>query len=404
MDHALAGWASLALRWFHLIAGIAWIGSSFYFMWLDASLEAPKVAKKGVEGELWMVHSGGFYQVEKRLIGPGEMPATLHWFKYEALFTLLSGLALLIMVYYTSGGAYLIDPAKAQLTPSSAISLSVILIATAWVVYDGLWQSPLGQGEGKIATGVSFLLLFGAAYGLTQVFSGRAAYIHVGAMMGTLMVLNVWVRILPAQQKMIDATKEGKTPDFSNGHRAKKRSVHNSYMTFPVLFMMISNHYPSTYGHPLSWLVLILLIFIGAGIRHAMILQMKKVPRYGLVLAPVALALIGVIVLTAPRTPQAIAHDHAHTPVEDRVNFIAVHDVINRRCLQCHSTQPTDDVFKEPPSGIVFDRPEQVKMHAPRIKSRAVDTHTMPLANKTGMTEDERALLGKWVDQGAKVD
>ncbi len=390
-------WLNLAVRWFHLVAGIAWIGSSFYFMWLDASLEKPAGDKKNVEGELWMVHSGGFYQVEKRLIAPGEMPQTLHWFKWEAMLTLLSGLSLIAIVFYLTGGKLLVDATTGVgLTPGQAIGVSVGGIVLAWLVYDQLWKSKLGEGEGKLATLISFVLLFGVVYGLCRVFSGRAAFVHVGAMLGTLMVLNVWVRILPAQQKMVDATKAGKTPDFTHGHRAKKRSVHNSYLTLPVLFMMLSSHFPSTYGHRLNWVVLCLLIFTGAAIRHVMIVRMRK-EKGTIWLAPAAVAVVLLFMMTAPvprPTPAAGA----------TVSFARVRTIVAERCASCHSTHPTDADFKVAPNGVAFDLPEDIQREARAIQARAVDTETMPLANKTGMTAAERAELGAWIAGGARLD
>lgn len=390
-------WLNLAVRWFHLVAGIAWIGSSFYFMWLDASLEKPAAGKKNVEGELWMVHSGGFYQVEKRLIAPGEMPGTLHWFKWEAMLTLLSGLSLIAIVFYLTGGELLVDATTGVgLAPGQAIGVSIGGIVLAWLVYDQLWKSKLGEGEGKLATLISFVLLFGVVYGLCRVFSGRAAFVHVGAMLGTLMVLNVWVRILPAQQKMVDATKAGQTPDFTHGHRAKKRSVHNSYLTLPVLFMMLSSHFPSTYGHRWNWVVLCLLIFVGAALRHVMIVRMRK-QKGTIWLAPAAVAAVALFLMTAPAPRPAPASGAT-------VSFARVRTIVAERCASCHSTHPTDSDFKVAPNGVTFDLPAQIQRLARVIQSRAVDTETMPLANKTGMTAAERAELGAWIAAGARLD
>lgn len=393
MPPLLADWANLLLRWIHLVAGIAWIGSSFYFIWLDSHLTLPDPARPGVEGEVWMVHSGGFYQVERRRIGPGEMPATLHWFKWEAAFTWLTGIMLLTLVYYLTGGVYLVDPAVSSITPGQATALAVALLAGAWVVYDALWQSPLAERAAPALTAACFALLAGAAYGLCHLLSGRAAYIHVGAMLGTLMVANVWRRILPAQQEMIDATKEGRQPDFTLSAKAKRRSVHNSYMTLPVLFIMLSNHYPETYGHRQNWVVLLLLIFAGAAVRHAMI---GKGRLRWWVLAPVAAALAVLLAMTAPRQVAAA------TGGSD-VPFGAVRAVVNRRCLQCHSAFPSDDVFTVAPNGITFDTPEEIARRANRIRERAVVQQTMPMGNKTGITAEERELLGRWVAQGAQL-
>ncbi|NBY21043.1 hypothetical protein EBQ74_12575 [bacterium] len=274
MFDSLHSWASYLLRWGHLIAGISWIGSSFYFIWLDKALTLPEKPKDGVEGEVWMVHSGGFYQVERRKIGPGQMPETLHWFKWEAAFTWITGVLLMAVVYYAGGGALLFDGSSSNSNVGQAILFSLLLLPLSWLVYDGLWNSKLGK-KTEVATLLSFGLMVSLVYGLSKFFGGRAAYMHVGAIFGTIMVANVWMRILPAQQKMIDATKEGKQPDFSLSQKAKLRSVHNSYLTLPVLFLMLSNHYPMTYGSERNVLILLLLFVLGASARHYKITKEK---------------------------------------------------------------------------------------------------------------------------------
>lgn len=395
----LQEWLALALRWLHLVAGISWIGSSFYFMWLDSSISKPEEPRPGVEGELWMVHSGGFYQVEKRLIAPGGMPKTLHWFKWEAAFTWLTGILLLSVVYYMTGGVYLLDSnISSDVTPAMASALGIGLLIVTWFAYDLLWNSSFAKKYSGIATGACYAALIAICYGLCHVLSGRAAFIHVGAMFGTLMVLNVWVRILPAQQKMIDATQEGRTPDYSLGMAAKRRSVHNSYMTFPVLFIMLSNHYPMTYANSWNWAMLLMLIMVGAGIRHAMIAKNGS-GRWAIV--PAAVILATVVVASAPTPPPPPAISYATGP---SVSFVQAQAVINTRCIACHSLKPTDDVFKSAPNGILLDSPKKIHGLASRIRFRTVETKTMPLANKTGMTEEERVTLGRWIDQGAKLE
>ena len=377
-------WVNLGLRWFHLIAGISWIGSSFYFMWLDSHL---------VDDELWMVHSGGFYRVEKKKIAPGQMPKVLHWFKWEATLTWVSGFFLLGVVYYLSGGIYLVDPAVFQISVPSAIAISLGMILLSWFAYDRIWISSMARKGNAVPAALSLVLLLGVIYTLCHLFSGRAAYLHTGVILGTLMVLNVWVRILPAQQQMIDATQEGKQPDFTLGTQAKRRSVHNSYMTLPVIFIMLSNHYPSTYGHALNWVVLALFIAVGAGIRHFMITRAHGQPKPW-VLAPVSFALLILFTLTQkPRDPISPVGSGKSVPLAK------AHSIIQQRCITCHSTQPTDDVFRVAPNGITFDSPERIKILAERIKFRAVISKTMPLGNKTQMTQEERDTLGKWADQ-----
>lgn len=391
MDILWADWMNLAVRWFHLIAGISWIGSSFYFMWLDSSLEAPEPPDDKVEGKLWMVHSGGFYKVEKRWIGPGEMPKMLHWFKWEATLTWISGAFLLGLVYYSTEGIYLLDPSRSSLSPTQGMWIGIAVLVGGWLVYDGLWQSPLGKFP-RVATGVSLALLIGLIYGLCQILSGRGAFIHVGALLGTLMVANVWIRILPAQQQMILATKEGRKPDFELGKKAKRRSVHNSYVTFPVLFIMLSHHYPFTFGHEQNWLILILIFIIGMGIRHVMIVGLKK---GALTFLPVIAALILAMRWTG------VVREEVASPAEP-VSFQTVHQIIQTRCLSCHSRQPSDATFGVAPGGVSFDHEEEIQKFASRIRVRVVQYKTMPLGNKTKMTDQERVLLGRWIEQGAR--
>jgi uncharacterized membrane protein len=388
----LADWANLLIRWTHFIAGIAWIGSSFYFIWLDRAM-APSQARPGVEGDLWMVHSGGFYQVEKRRPGPGEVPAVLHWFKWEAMLTWISGIALLILVFYLSG-AYLLDPTVSRISRGVGIGLGIGLVLFSWPVYDGLWRSPLTRRP-AVASAVSIVLLAAVAFVACRFLSGRAAFMHVGALLGTIMVANVWERILPAQRQMIAATQAGQPADFTLGERAKQRSIHNSYMTFPLLFIMLSNHFPATYASPLSWLVLLLLFVAGAAVRHAMIGRGAS-SRWALI--PAALALAGAVFLSAPKGAAASRSAEGAAPA-----FAEVRAIIGQRCLPCHSQYQTDRLFGPAPGGITFDTPESIARVAERIRARAVETKTMPPANKTGMTEQERDVLARWITVGAPL-
>ena len=392
----LADWANLLVRWTHFIAVIAWIGSSFYFIWLDSHLERPAAPRQDVEGELWLVHSGGFYQVEKRLVGPGRMPRTLHWFKWEAMLTWLTGIALLAIVYYLTGGIYLLRGDETVITVVEGAAIAVGLLLGSWLVYDALYRSVLARA-GWPATVTGFGLLAAVIIVLCRVYSGRAAFIHVGAMLGTLMVANVWVRILPAQQQMIDATAEGREPNFDLGRQAKVRSVHNSYMTFPVLFIMFSNHFPQTYAHPANWLVLALLILAGALARHAMIGQG---PWAKWAVVPTAGAVLVLVAMTRQGHSGTAAQRHSDSVT---VAFAVVRGIVQQRCLTCHSRWPTDDVFTAAPNGAMFDTGEEIRARAAMIKERAVVQQNMPLLNKTGMTAEERALLGRWVDAGAPL-
>ena len=388
MTSWLTDWANLLLRWAHFIAGIAWIGSSFYFIWLDRALTRPEQPKAGVEGDLWMVHSGGFYQVEKRRPAPGEIPAILHWFKWEAMLTWLTGIALLILVFYL-GTAYLLDPNISRISRGAAIAVGIGIVVLGWPIYDGLWRSPLARRAG-VAAAISLALLSAVTLLACRLFSGRAAFMHIGALLGTIMVANVWERILPAQQQMLDATRAGRPADFTLGERAKQRSVHNSYMTFPVLFVMLSNHFPATYASPVNWLVLLLLFVAGASMRHVMI---GRGPAARWALAPVAAALAAAMFFSTPRGAAA----------DSAPSFAAVRAVIQQRCQPCHSQYQTDRSLGPAPGGVTFDTPESIARLAERIRVRAVETRTMPLANKTGMTEDERALLARWIAAGAPL-
>jgi uncharacterized membrane protein len=331
-----------------------------------------------------MVHSGGFYFVEKRRIGPNDMPGVLHWFKWEAMLTWASGMVLLAVVYYLTSGALLVDPEVSSLGAGQATLLALGALLGAWFVYDLLWRSPLGRSP-IVAGAVSLVLLALVTLLFYRTLSGRAAFIHVGSLLGTLMVANVWAVILPAQQQMIDATARGEQPDFSVGEQAKRRSLHNSYMTLPVLFLMLSSHFPQTYGHRLGWLILLLLVVAGAAARHAMI---GHGPRRLWVLAPMAAAFIAVVIMATPRAPAAASIS--------TVSFAQVRDVINTRCLTCHSAFPTDDIFRTAPNGIMFDTPQQIDVAKPRIVERAALQRTMPPGNKTGITDRERELIGRW--------
>ena len=383
----LSDWTNLLLRWGHFIAGIAWIGSSFYFIWLDRALAKPEQPRPGVEGDLWMVHSGGFYQVEKRRPGPGEIPPVLHWFKWEAMLTWMTGIALLILVFYLST-AYLLDPSVSRISRGTAIGIGIGIVVLGWPIYDGLWRSPLARRP-AIAAAISLALLAGVTLLACRLFSGRAAFMHVGALLGTIMVANVWQRILPAQQQMLDATRAGRPADFTLGERAKQRSVHNSYITFPLLFIMLSNHFPATYASTENWLVLFLLFVAGAAVRHAMIGRGARAPW---ALLPAALALAGAMFLSTPKGSAGPA-----------ASFATVRAVIAQRCQPCHSQYQSDRSFGPAPGGVTFDTPESIVRLAERIRVRAVETKTMPLANKTGITDDERALLGSWIAAGAPL-
>lgn len=398
MDPIVTEWLNLILRWTHVITGIAWIGSSFFFMWLDSHLTAPETPKAGVEGELWMVHSGGFYQVEKMQLAPSQIPPMLHWFIWEATFTWITGILLLGVVYYLGAGAFLIDPSVADLSPLTAIAIGLGTLAVAWVVYDLLWQSRLAANTALAAT-LSFLLLLGIAYGLTHVFSGRGAFIHVGAMLGTLMAVNVWVRIIPAQRELVRATKAGTALDPALAANAKRRSVHNNYMTLPVIFIMVSNHFPSIYGNPYNWAMLGALFLVGATVRHHFNLR-NRGQRSLWPIPAAAVVVLALVFMTLPRSAETTIPATGAAAVP----FSTVRAIIAKRCQPCHSATPSDSDFTAAPAGIKFDTPAEIAKMAGRINILAVQQHVMPLANRTGMTDAERVLLGRWIAQGAAIN
>jgi uncharacterized membrane protein len=395
-------WLNLLARWLHLITGIAWIGASFYFVWLDNSIKPPKpdsdLARRGVSGELWAVHGGGFYNPQKYLVAPPELPAELHWFKWEAYSTWLSGFSMLFIVYYFNASAMMIDKLVADLAPWQAIAIGIGTLVIGWTVYDLLCRSPLGRRDGALGI-VMFALIVLAAYVLSTLLSGRAAYIHVGAMIGTIMVGNVLMVIIPGQRKLVAAMQRGETPDPIYGKRGKQRSVHNNYFTLPVLFIMISNHYAMTYGHAYNWLILAAIMAAGVLIRHFFNLKHKGRIAWGYPAAGVALLLV-VAVAIAPH-PYAAPGAVAGSAGSD-AQFARVQTVINARCIGCHADKPTHPGFAAAPAGIMLQTPELIHKNAAKVYQQAVQLKVMPLGNLTRITDDERAAIGAWYEAGAK--
>ena len=396
-------WLNLLVRWLHIIAGIAWIGASFYFVWLDNSIRPPApgsdLAKKGVAGELWAVHGGGFYNPQKYLVAPGELPTELHWFKWEAYTTWLSGFALLVIVYYLNARAMMVDRSVADLSGMQAVGIGLGSLALAWIVYDLLCRSPLGQRP--LAFGVVvYLLLLASAWALTRLLSGRAAYLHVGAMIGTIMMANVAMLIIPGQRKMVNAMLAGDKPDPVHGIRAKQRSVHNNYFTLPVLFIMISNHYAMTYNHRHAWAVLGAIMLAGVLIRHFFNLRHRGRIEWRYPAGGVAVLLLLAVLLApaAPRRADRVAIDDAGA------RFMQVRAIMDQRCVSCHAARPTQPGFAAAPGGVILDTPEQVARHAARIYQQSVQLKAMPLANLTHMTDAERAQVGAWFEAGANTE
>ena len=417
MEGYVLEWLNLLGRWTHFVVGIAWIGASFYFVWLDNHLERPADAaarERGVGGELWAVHGGGYYNAQKYANGPAAMPSTLHWFKWEAYTTLITGLFLLALIYWYQAEIYLIDPGVMALSKPAAIGLGALTLVGGWLGYDALCRSRLGGDESLMAA-VLVVALTAIAWGLCHVFSGRGAYMHFGAMLGTIMVANVFFVIMPGQRAMVAATSKGEQPDPAHGARAKQRSVHNTYFTLPVLFVMISNHYAMTWGHEYNWAILIAISVAGALVRVHFV--KAHFGRPSPVPAGVAALLIaGVAFAIVPR-PAALPDPAvaggagaANGAATDggagtggalaAVGLDEAHAIVTERCASCHASAPSHPGFAAPPQGVAFDTPEQTLAQAAAIHQQAVVTKAMPLGNLTGITDAERDALDRWFRGG----
>jgi uncharacterized membrane protein len=379
-------WLELGLRWLHVVAGIVWIGTSFYFVALDNHLGRPRVAEEDVAGESWEIHGGGFYRISKYRVAPAELPEPLHWFKWEAYTTWLSGFGLLVVLYYWNADTYLIDKSVADIPVAAAIGVSLIGLAAAWVVYDLACL----VFESDVIVGLLLLgIVVGSAYGAGEVFSGRAAYLQVGAMLGTIMAANVLFNIIPAHWELIRAKEAGRTPDVAPGLEAKRRSVHNNYLTLPVVFTMISNHFAFTYEHEHAWLVLVALTLIGAWIRHFFNLRHAGRTEWFI---PVTALAASVLLAVAIRPDEGGGAPAAPVEAERAVA------IVQQRCVPCHSQNPTQEGFDAAPGGIVLDTREQIEDQAAAVEEQAVRTKAMPLGNVTEMTDGERETLGAWLD------
>ncbi|MBM3347329.1 MAG: urate hydroxylase PuuD [Betaproteobacteria bacterium] len=395
-------WVSLLLRWTHVIVGIAWIGASFYFIWLDNHLKPPASDRgddpRSVGGELWAIHGGGIYHAQKYRLAPQVLPVTLHWFKWEAYWTWITGFALLVVLYYANAEVYLIDPAVRALSPGQAVGIGLAAIFGGLVVYEGLCRSPLGRNDRALAL-VLAVLLVGAAWGLTQVFSGRGAFIHFGAILGTLMAGNVANVIIPGQRALVRAVTEGRAPDPAYAARAKQRSVHNTYFTLPAVFTMISGHYATVYGHAQAWVALVLIAAAGALIR-VWFVQRHKQQAHAAVLIAGIVALAASAALVAPRS----APPGTRSTNPPAAKFGDVRAVIAQRCVSCHAEKPTQTGFTAAPKGVLLDSAELIGRHAVQSHQQSVLTRVMPPGNLTGMTDEERRLLDAWFRSGAKID
>ena len=400
MDAFLFEWLSLLGRWVHLITGIAWVGASFYFVWLDNHLLAParkEAADAGVAGELWAVHGGGFYQAQKYRVAPEKLPGTLHWFYWEAYSTWLSGFFLLSLLYYARAELYLIDPAVMALSKPVAIVIGLGFLVSSWLIYDLLCRSPLGKNDRALGA-VLAVLLSAEAWALCHLFSGRGAFIQFGAALGTIMVANVFFVIIPGQRELVRAKVENRAVDPIHGLRGRQRSVHNTYFTLPVLFTMISHHYAMTYGARYNWLVLIGMSFAGALIRTWFVARHKAHERGGKT-SPVP-AVLGVLMLAIIAFALTPARTATSAQVAGPGQFERVASILKVRCQPCHSATPSQPGFNTPPGGVMLDTEEHVYARLVQTQQQLA-ARTMPIGNLTGMTEEERSTVLAWIEHGA---
>jgi uncharacterized membrane protein len=394
VDAYLLDWLNLLLRWAHLVVGIAWIGASLYFIWLDNQLEPSRDPE--LAGELWAIHGGGFYHAQKYAVAPPQLPERLHWFKWEAYWTWITGFALLVLMYYVNAELYLIDPQVMALSKPAAIGIGLGSLVAGVAVYEGLCRSPLGRNDPALAAAL-FVLLAAAAWGYLQVFSGRGAFIHYGALIGTMMVANVAHVIIPGQRELVRAKAAGRAPDPKYGLAGKQRSVHNTYFTLPVLFVMVSNHYAMTFGHRHAWLVLVGLTLAGALIRVWFVLRHSPRPQHRAPAWPLVAGIVliaAVAALTAPRS----------APVAGTASFGEVRRIVTQHCAVCHAERPSFAGFAQAPKGVLLDTPERILAQAAVIHQQTVLARAMPPGNLTKLSDEERALLERWFRGGAKRD
>lgn len=395
MEAHLHMWIDLLVRWTHFIVGIAWIGASFYFNWLENHLQREH-QPEGTAGDLWAVHGGGFYYLKKFAVAPPELPPSLHWFKWEAYATWISGMALLIIVFYLNAQSYMLNPDVSGVTTTTAIAIGIASLLTSWVIYDLLCRSPLSGHEWILGLMVLawFVLL---AWILSSWLSGRAAYIHVGAAIGTVMVANVFRVIIPAQKDLVSAVTENRPPDPAKGLNALQRSRHNNYFTLPVLFIMLSGHFPATYGQPHNWLVLLVFSLAAVSIRHYF--NIRHLPGFrAWPLIPAVLLLAGLVAGTAPKSRPA-GQSGDPVPVVQSNEIFAI---VQRRCVSCHAAVPQFTGITAAPLGVELDSLDKLQQHAGRIYQTVVITRTMPLGNITGITDAERGKFADWFNNPEK--
>jgi len=401
-DFAIAwDWLSFAVRWLHVVTAIAWIGSSFYFIALDLGLRQRPGLPAGAHGEEWQVHGGGFYHIQKYLVAPAELPEHLTWFKWESYSTWLSGFAMLAIVYYAGADLYLIDPAVLDVSAPVAILISLASLAVGWLIYDLLCKSPLGNDDTKLMV-VLYVVLVAIAWGYTQLFTGRAAFVHLGAFTATIMSANVFLIIIPNQKIVVADLMAGRKPDPKYGKIAKTRSLHNNYLTLPVIFLMLSNHYPLAFGTKFNWAIASLIFLIGVLIRHYFntVHARKGKPHWTWGLA----AVLFIVIMWLSTAPSVLTGEPKLSALQSRMvasaHFPAVRDTVAGRCSMCHAAEPSYEGIHRAPKGVVLDNDRGIAAHAREIYLQAGVSHAMPPANVSGITDRERALIVAWFEEG----
>ena len=397
MDVIIWEWLELGFRWLHVIAGIAWIGTSFYFMHLDASLKSSQALPSEAGGETWQVHSGGFYHMVKFVVAPSQMPENLTWFKWEAYTTFLSGLALLVIIYYLGAELYLIDNNVFELSANIAITISAFSIVIAWFVYNSLCKSKLGQFEWALGL-IGFTLVVAFMWGFTQIFSARGAFMQMGAIMGSIMIVNVWRIVIPNQKLVVEDLIAGRSPDPRLGAEAKLRSTHNNYLTLPVLFVMISNHYPLAYASKWNWVIFMLVLIVGGIIRHYFNLKhsSEKNAWWCWVIALIGMTTAAWLSSISPADSQKTVNARVETT---KVSLHSqVMEIVSTRCSMCHASKPLWEGLVAAPKGIVLDTEERVKAQARQIFISSYLSNAMPPSNVSYMEKSERKLIGLWFE------
>jgi uncharacterized membrane protein len=396
-------WLSFAVRWLHVVTGIAWIGSSFYFVALDLGLRQRPGLPQGAHGEEWQVHGGGFYHIQKYLVAPAEMPEHLTWFKWEAYSTWLTGFALMAVVYYAGADLFLIDRNVLDISAPVAIGISVASLAIGWVVYDLLCKSRLGKNDTLLMLVLYAVVVF-MAWGYTQLFTGRAAFLHLGAVTATIMSANVFLVIIPNQKIVVADLIAGRKPDPRYGKIAKTRSLHNNYLTLPVLFLMLSNHYPLAFGTQFNWVIASLVFIIGVLIRH--FFNTRHARKGNPTWTWLAAAVLFIVIMWLSTVPKILTGEPKQAAANEifvaSSHFPAVRDTVLGRCSMCHAAEPSYEGIHQAPKGVVLETDAAIAEHAREIYLQAGRSHAMPPGNVTAMTIEERALLAAWFEGAGK--